>query len=149
MIDGVLFTPLSIIEAQGGDVLHAMKSVDPGFSGFGEVYFSSIKPGSIKGWKLHSEMVLNIVVPVGVIRFVIFDDRKKSKTRGSFGEYVLSQKNYGRLTVPSGLWLGFQGLDDQESLLLNIANIHHDPAESILKELDEIDYDWKKIYDEY
>tara|TARA_B100000767_G_scaffold251159_1_gene253943 strand:+ start:804 stop:1235 length:432 start_codon:yes stop_codon:yes gene_type:complete len=143
MIDGVLFTPLSIIEAQGGDVLHAMKSVDPGFSGFGEVYFSSIKPGSIKGWKLHSEMVLNIVVPVGVIRFVIFDNRKDSKTKGRFNDYVLSRKNYGRLTIPPGLWVGFQGRGAEESFLLNIANIPHNPSESMLKELDEINFDWK------
>ena len=143
MIDGVLFTPLSIIEAQGGDVLHAMKSVDPGFSGFGEVYFSSIKPGSIKGWKLHSEMVLNIVVPVGVIRFVIFDNRKDSKTKGRFNDYVLSRKNYGRLTIPPGLWVGFQGRGAEESFLFNIANIPHNPSESMLKELDEINFDWK------
>ena len=94
MIDGVMFTPLSIIDTKGGDVLHAMKSGDPGFNGFGESYFSTIIPGAIKGWKLHNEMVLNLVVPVGCIRFVIFDDRKGSKTEGEFSEFLLSRKNY-------------------------------------------------------
>lgn len=143
MIDGVIFTTLSIIETKGGDVLHAMKSTDPGFSGFGESYFSSIKPGSIKGWKLHNEMVLNLVVPVGCIRFVIFDNREGSKTKGSFNDFVLSRKNYGRLTVPPNLWVAFQGEYPQDSLLLNIASIPHNPNESIFKELDEISYDWK------
>ena len=142
MIAGVLFTSLSILETKGGDVLHAMKSGDPGFSGFGESYFSTIKPGAIKGWKLHNEMVLNLVVPVGCIRFVIFDNRKGSKTEGEFGDFVLSRKNYGRLTVPPELWVGFQGIDAKDSLLLNIASIPHDPDECESKKLNEIDYDW-------
>jgi dTDP-4-dehydrorhamnose 3,5-epimerase len=142
MIDGVIFTALPKIDTKGGNVLHAMKEGDPGFSGFGEAYFSYINSGSIKGWKLHNKMVLNLVVPLGIIRFVIFDNRKHSKTNGKFAEYVLSSQNYGRLTVPSGLWLGFQGLYDYDSLLLNIANICHDPAESVSKKIDEINYDW-------
>ena len=142
MIDGVIFTPLSIIDTKGGDVLHAMKSGDPGFFGFGESYFSTIESDAIKGWKFHHEMVLNLVVPVGCVRFVIFDNRKGSKTEGRFGDFVLSRKNYGRLTVPPKLWVGFQGIDVQDSLLLNIASIPHDSDESISRELNEIDYDW-------
>ena len=65
-------TPLRIIGVKGGDVLHAMKDTDDGFSGFGEAYFSSIEKGCIKGWKKHTNMTLNIVVPVGVIKFVFF-----------------------------------------------------------------------------
>lgn len=61
MIDGVIFTPLPIIDTKGGDVLHAMKVSDEGFHVFGEAYFSTVKSGAIKGWKLHREMVLNIV----------------------------------------------------------------------------------------
>ena len=37
MIDGVIFNPLSIIDTEGGDVLHALKSSDHGFSGFGRL----------------------------------------------------------------------------------------------------------------
>jgi len=142
MIDGIIFTTLSIIDTKGGDVLHAMKADDPGFFGFGESYFSTIEPGAIKGWKLHNKMVLNLIVPVGCVKFVIYDDRKGSKTKGSIDNFKLSRKNYGRLTVPPDLWVGFQGIDIHESLILNIASIPHDPYESLLKELDEIDYDW-------
>ena len=53
MIEGVIFTPLSIIETEGGNVLHAMKASDVGFSSFGESYFSIIESGVVKGWKLH------------------------------------------------------------------------------------------------
>jgi len=144
MIEGTIFTPLSIIDTDGGDVLHAMKVSDSGFNGFGEAYFSAVESGAVKGWKLHSEMVLNLVVPVGVVRFVIYDDRHESLTRGEFYELTLSKKNYGRLTVPPRLWVGFQGVDEKTSLVLNIANIQHQPTEVMCKELSEIDFKWRK-----
>jgi len=145
MIEGVILTPLSIIDTKGGDVLHAMKASDVGFNGFGESYFSTVESKAIKGWKLHREMVLNLVVPVGSVRFVVFDERENSKTMGQFSEIMLSRDNYGRLTIPPKLWVGFQGLDEQESLLLNIASISHDPDEVERRALKEIDYSWSYV----
>jgi len=141
-ISGVVFTPLSIIDTEGGDVLHAMKSSDMGYNGFGEAYFSTIDSGAIKGWKLHQEMILNLVVPIGKVRFVIFDDRIETPTKGEFCEIILSRENYGRLTIPPLLWVGFQGLDNSSSLLLNIASIEHSPEEVSRRELNEIEFDW-------
>lgn len=141
-IEGVVLTPLKIIDTLGGDVMRAMKSSDPGYSGFGEAYFSTVVSGAVKGWKRHREMTLNLVVPVGTVRFVIFDDRAESSTKGQFDEVILSLNNYGRLTVPPKLWVGFQGMDQSPSLLLNVANIQHVPTEVDRIDLNEIEYDW-------
>jgi len=142
-IAGVIFTPLSIIGTDGGDVLHAMRSSDPGYSDFGEAYFSTIDSGAIKGWKLHQEMILNLIVPIGQVRFAIFDERVDSPTKGKLCEIILSRENYGRLTIPPLLWVGFQGLDNGSSLLLNIASIEHSPEEARRKKLSEIEFDWE------
>ena len=142
-IEGVFLTPLKVIEVQGGNVLHALKDDDVGYSGFGEAYFSSIESGAVKAWKRHHRMTLNLVVPIGSIRFVIYDPRVDSKSYGKFSEVVLSKKNYCRLTVPPLLWMGFQGVDLNESVLLNIANIVHSPDEADRKELSEIKYNWE------
>tara|TARA_B100000795_G_C22691700_1_gene395886 strand:- start:556 stop:984 length:429 start_codon:yes stop_codon:yes gene_type:complete len=142
MINDVLITPLKIIETKGGDILHSLKDKDNGFNGFGEAYFSEVQPGAIKGWKAHQDMTLNITVPIGKVRFVLFDDRDKSATE--FQELIISRKNYVRLTIPPRIWVGFQGLVNINSLLLNIADIPHDPNESIRKNLTEIYYDWSK-----
>lgn len=141
-IDGVVITPLKEIKVAGGNVLHAMKVTDPGCIGFGEAYFSQIEPDVVKPWKRHRQMTLNLVVPVGVIRFVIFDDRLNSRTYGKFQEVSLSQDNYCRLTIPPMLWMAFQGTSDGVSLLLNIADILHDPSESDRKSIDEITFAW-------
>ena len=39
------------------------------------------------------------------------------------------------------LWFAFKGCSS-ENILLNLANIVHDPNESINIDLKEIDYDW-------
>ena len=139
---GVLLNSSKIITTDGGNVLHAMKNNELGFTKFGEAYFSSVEPRAIKAWKCHQQMVLNIVVPVGEIKFVLFDNRPKSKTNGDFQEVLLSQKNYQRLTVPPMIWMGFQGMSNDVSMLLNLASIIHDPKEVERKSLYEINYSW-------
>ena len=144
-INGVNITPLSIIDTKGGDVLHAMKMSDHGYLGFGEAYFSTIEPQAIKGWKRHKQMVLNLVVPVGTVRFILFDDRDNQDNVNHFQEVTLSIENgYSRLTIPPMIWVGFQGLGLQTSLVLNIANIEHSPEEVERKELAEIKFNWSK-----
>lgn len=141
-IAGVILTPLKRIQHPKGDVFHAMKKNDPGFTGFGEAYFSTVNPGDIKGWKRHLRMTLNLVVPVGEIRFVMHDGRGESSTSGKFFESILSPSNYHRLTIPPGIWLGFQGLGSGLNLLLNLADIEHEPSEGENAPLDTFPFQW-------
>jgi dTDP-4-dehydrorhamnose 3,5-epimerase len=140
-MDGVTLTPLKIIPHPSGDILHGIKSSEDSFSGFGEAYFSTINQGDIKGWKKHSKMTLNLIVPKGEIQFVIFDDRDKSTTQGKFMSVSLSLQNYQRLTVSPGLWVGFKGLS-LENILLNIASIEHNPTEATNIPLNFLDFNW-------
>ncbi len=129
MIEGVILTPLKIIPGESGNVLHAIKRTESSFCGFGEAYFSTIRKGAVKAWKRHREMILNLVVPCGEIRFVLYDERPKSSTCGKTFEVILSRHNYQRLTVPPMIWMGFKGLGDGLNMLLNVSNIPHDPDE--------------------
>ena len=138
----VILSDTKIIELNQGNVLHAMKSTDEGFCSFGEAYFSCINPGAIKAWKRHKKMTLNIIVPIGEIRFILFDEEKKFLKEGSFQEFILSQKNYKRLTVPPKIWMGFQCLSKEQAMLLNIANIAHDDTEVESVDINEINFDW-------
>lgn len=143
ILDGVVITPLKTISVPEGDVYHGIKASDRGFCGFGEAYFSTVKPSTIKSWKRHNRMTLNMIVIVGEIRFVIYDDRIGSPTRGSTQECVLGPDTcYSRLTVPPGLWMAMQGGANGTSILLNVADIQHDPSEIDRCDLAEISYSW-------
>lgn len=140
MIKDVLMTKLDVIDTPGGNVMHGMKKTSDGYSGFGEAYFSQIEEGVVKAWKRHQKMTLNLIVPVGEIRFVLFDDRRASNTQ--FQEVIISKDNYCRLTVPPMVWMGFQGLSDGGSMLLNIADIEHSPHEVDKKNIGQIEFNW-------
>jgi len=87
-------------------------------------------------------MTLNLVVPCGEIRFVIYDDRQGSPTFRQVEEFRLSVGNYQRLTVPPMVWMGFQGCSDQMNMLLNLADMPHDPQEADQLERHQISFDW-------
>lgn len=142
MIAGVEFTPLKRIYTEKGDVFHGMKVSESSFHGFGEAYFSVVNHAQTKGWKKHSRMVLNLIVPVGEVRFVMFDDRVGSLSEGQFAEIAIGESNYGRLTIPANIWVAFQGINEATNLLLNIANIEHDPSEAEVKPMEHFEYHW-------
>lgn len=135
-LDDILISPLARIAAAGGNVLHAMKRTDTGYAGFGEAYFSSVALGAVKAWKLHTQMTMNIIVPLGQVRFVFH-----LNGTNEFRVEVIGSDRYVRLTVPPGIWFGFQGLASH-NLLLNIANTPHDPAEVERLAVSEIKFGW-------
>jgi len=135
-LDGVILTPLKQILHPKGDIYHAIKKSDDGYSEFGEAYFSTVHKGDKKGWKKHKEMILNIIVPVGMIEFIIYNEEDKE-----FFTTILSTENYQRLTVKAGLWMAFRGISSV-NLLLNIASLEHDPAEAVTLDIEEIRYEW-------
>ena len=136
-LDDILIRPLACITTPGGDVLHAMKQSDVGYAGFGEAYFSWVTDGAVKAWKRHTRMTMNVVVPVGKVRFVFRLDGTDELRVEEVGD-----GHYACITVPPGIWFGFKGLAKPQSLVLNIANIPHDPNEVEKLELSGIKYGW-------
>lgn len=142
MIDGVLLTPLRQISGEAGAVMHALKSSAPGYIGFGEAYFSEVHEGATKSWRRHTRVTMNLIVIRGQVRFVLYDDRAESLTRGVFCEFSIGERNYARLTVPSGLWMSFLGEGPGTSLILDIIDEEHDSAEAETRDLSTIAYSW-------
>ena len=145
IIKDVILTPLNKISHPKGDIFHGMKSSDVGFTGFGEAYFSTIKNGEIKGWNKHNSMTMNLIVPVGSVKFVLYDDRKSIRKNINFLEVELSPDNYHRLSIPPGLWLAFKGNGSGTNLILNIASTEHDTDEIERTELEKISYNWNSV----
>tara|TARA_Y100000996_G_C22515037_1_gene640064 strand:+ start:884 stop:1306 length:423 start_codon:yes stop_codon:yes gene_type:complete len=135
--DKILVEPLKQIDLSDGNVLHALKKTDESFMGFGEVYFSKIKFKAVKAWKFHEKMSLNLIVPIGNVRFVFFNESNKN-----FIEITIGENNYKRIFVPPKVWFGFMGLGENVNLVMNIANIEHDPEEVIKKDKDKFEYTW-------
>ncbi|MEP2024110.1 MAG: dTDP-4-dehydrorhamnose 3,5-epimerase family protein [Reichenbachiella sp.] len=146
VIEGVIITPLRKIPDDRGRIMHIMKSSDPEFNQFGEVYCSTVYPGIVKGWHIHKKMTLNYAVLKGNIKFVLYDARKDSPTYGKLQEIYIGQDNYVRVTVPPFVWNGFMGIGLEEALVINFTDIPHDPEEIDRMDPHEngiIDYKWE------
>lgn len=144
-IEGVKIMKLERIPDERGEVCHMLRSDDPVFEKFGEIYFSIAYAGAIKGWHLHKEMTLNYAVVSGLIKLVLFDERSGSATKGNLLEIFLGDSNYILVQVPPFVWNGFKCCGDKKAVVANCATLPHqkdeierlDPFSSI------IPYSWE------
>ena len=146
-IEGVIVQPLKQITDSRGSVLHMLRSDSAFFKQLGEIYFSEIHSGTIKAWKRHKKQTQNLAVPFGKIRLVIYDSRPTSSTHEKITEYKLGRpEHYKLIHIPPMLWYGFQGIEDQTSLIANCTDIPHDPeeTESLSANSEQIPYQWEQ-----
>lgn len=128
--------------------MQMLRSDDSVFEAFGEIYFSSIYPNVVKAWHRHREMTLNYAVVTGQIKFVLFDDRPSSPTRGEVQELFISPENYCLVTVPPMIWNGFKAVGTKEAIVANCATIAHSSTEIDRLEpaSDRIPYSWDLVH---
>jgi dTDP-4-dehydrorhamnose 3,5-epimerase len=144
LIDGLKIIPLRRIPDERGTVYHMLRSDDPHFVRFGEIYFSTVRPGVVKGWHRHREMTLNYACIFGRIKLVVFDDREKSPTKGGLVEVFLGTDNYSLVVIPPDLWNGFKGMSEPFAMVANCCTHPHDSSLSTRIDPfgDRIPYKW-------
>ena len=148
MIDGVIIKPLSQIPDERGKIMHMLRSDDPEFEGFGEIYFSVVYPGVIKGWHLHKQMTLNYAVIAGMVKLVLYDNRAGSPTQGEIQEIFTGESNYCLIKIPPLVWNGFKGIGATPAIVANCATLPHDPGEIVRLDpfQNDIPYDWDVVH---
>jgi len=144
VIEGVSVVPLRRIPDERGTIYHMLRSTDPHFIQFGEIYFSTMYKGVIKGWHKHREMTLNYACVFGRVKVVLYDDREKSPTQGALMEVFLGPDNYSLVIIPPEVWNGVKGMSEPFAIVANCCTHPHDPSRST--RLDpfnkDIPYDW-------
>ena len=93
-------------------------------------YQASIRPGQIKGWVVHRKQEDRIFTSSGVQRWVFFDDRKGSRTRGLINHFTFSERSRVLMIIPIGVWHAVQNVGETEAVFMNLptrAYNHADP----------------------
>ena len=148
-MDGVTLTKLKKINHNKGNILKVLKKSDIGFNGFGEVYFSTAYPGAIKGWHEHTKQVQNYTVVFGMIKLVLYDNRKDSETYKELIEIFMGDLNYVLVRIPTGVINGYKCIGDKTAIVANCSTIphiadgemiRHDPLSDI------VPYKWDLIH---
>ena len=145
-IHDVKVIPLRRIPDERGTIMHMLRSDDPHFVGFGEIYFSTVYKDVVKGWHRHREMTLNYACIFGRVKLVMFDDRPDSPTRGALMEEFLGPDHYALVQIPAGIWNGFKGMTEPYAIVANCCTHAHDPRADRTERHDPLDnfipYDW-------
>lgn len=143
-IEGVQVVPLRRIPDERGTILHMLREDDPHFLRFGEIYFTTVYEGIVKGWHKHREMTLNYACVHGRIKLALYDERPESPTNGALMELFLGPDDYSLAVIPPEIWTGFKGMSRPDALVANCATHAHDPSRTT--RLDPFDnhipYDW-------
>lgn len=145
LIEGSKITPLRRVPDERGTVYHMLRSTDPHFIQFGEIYFSTVYPGVVKGWHKHRNITLNYACIFGRIKLVLYDERESSPTKGTLVEVFLGPDNYSLVTIPPEVWNGFKGMSDPYAIVANCSTQPHDPSLSTRMDPfhNQIPYNWE------
>ena len=122
-VNGIKIEKLKVIKNQDGDILKFLSKKSKFFNNFGEIYFSKIFKGKIKGWNYHKTNTCIICVPNGKVKFIFkFKNRNKS--------IIISDKNKKILIIYPKTWFSFSAVNET-SLIANVINKIHSKEECI------------------
>lgn len=143
-LQDVSIHPLKQIFDDRGAVMHMLRADQAHFQKFGEIYFSFVNPGVVKGWKFHKEISQSMAVPEGKIRLVIYDPRKESKSFGKVQIIEFGENNYCLVQLPPQVWYAFQAVSSGRAMIANCTTAPHSADESQVLPLgsDLIPYQW-------
>jgi len=119
-IDGVVLKRLVVHPDERGRLFEVLRSDDPMFRKFGQVYVTTARPGVIKAWHYHKVQTDYFFCIQGTARLVLYDPRVKSPTTGMVSEFIMVAENPALVMIPPNVYHGFQCVSGIEAIMLNI-----------------------------
>ena len=94
------------------------------------VYQASVRPGKVKGWVVHHKQDDRLYTMVGVLRWVLFDNRPESPSYKMINDITVSEHNRALLIVPKGVFHAVKNIGTSDAYFINMptkAYDHTDP----------------------
>ncbi|MDD5659991.1 MAG: dTDP-4-dehydrorhamnose 3,5-epimerase family protein [Actinomycetota bacterium] len=146
MIEGVKTKKLKVISDERGRLMEMLRSDDDLFIKFGQAYMTTAYPGVVKGWHYHKIQTDSFIVVKGMMKVVLYDGRKDSKTYGQINEFFMGEHNPILLQIPQYVYHGFKCISEEEAICINLPTEtykYDEPDEyRIAPHGKEIPYEW-------
>ena len=146
MIEGVRVKELTVIPDDRGLLMEMMRSTDPEFQKFGQVYITMVYPGVAKAWHYHKLQTDYFVCVGGTAKVVLHDAREGSPTKGQTDEFEIGWDNQRMIVIPPDVYHGFTALGTEPAFIINIPTEVYNDAEPDEYRLPfddaSIGYDW-------
>ena len=127
IIEGVKVNYLKVIPDERGRLAEIFRSDDPIFEKFGQVYFTTTYPGVVKAWHMHKIQTDNVCCISGMIKLVLYDDRKKSRTHNVINEIYMGKYNLVLVQIPPKIWHGWKCISENEAMIINVPTKIYNP----------------------
>ena len=148
MIKNVITKKLNVLPDERGRLMEMLRSDDDLFKKFGQVYMTTAYPGVVKAWHYHKLQTDNFVVVKGMMKVVLYDNRKDSPTYKEINEFFMGEHNPILLQIPNFIYHGFKCISDTEAICINIPTELYNYKEPDEYRLDpesgDIPYDWSR-----
>lgn len=144
MIKDVKLIPLVTHVDDRGYLLEIVRSTDPHFTKFGQVYIvgDPVK-GTIKAWHKHLKMWEWFYVGHGTAKFALYDDREDSLTHKEINTFVLGERNPSVLVIPPGVHHGHMALTDDVQLVAVCSEVYNSKnPDEVRVPYDSFGYTW-------
>lgn len=128
MIKGVKKIKLTKITNEQGSVKHMVKLSDEFFSSFGEIYFSEINPGIIKGWNKRIKATRHYAVISGEIKLILYNGKNKQ-------EFIIGNNDYSLIIIPPNVWSSFKCISKEKAIIADFTDFPYNDNDSEKKEL--------------
>ena len=148
MINGVITKSLKVIPDERGRLMEILRNDDDIFNGFGQVYMTTTYPQAVKAWHYHKKQDDYITCVKGMLKLVLYDDRKKSPTYGEVNEFFIGDYNPMLVKVPKMIYHGWKCISEEEAIVINVPTEPYDPKSPDEYRLDphknKIPYSWER-----
>ncbi len=148
LIDGVVVHSLKVIPDERGRLVEIMRRDDSFFSGFGQVYVSTVYPGVVKAWHYHKVQEDRFTCVRGMVKAVLYDDRAGSPTRGLLNEIYVGEHKPCLVVIPAGVYHGWKCIGECEAYVVNIPSEPYNYSNPDEYRVDphgsDIPYDWSR-----
>ncbi len=147
-IHGVIIQSLKVVPDERGRLMEIMRMDDPFFTGFGQVYLSTVYPGVVKAWHYHRIQDDRFTCVRGMVKAALYDDREGSPTRGALNVLYVGEHNPALIVIPAGVYHGWKCVSDYEAYVINVPSEPYnrfDPDEFRVDPHEgPIPYDWTR-----
>ncbi len=142
MIAGVVVKPLKLLPDERGFLMELLRSDEPVFEAFGQVYITGCRSGVAKAWHYHRQQTDHFTCVEGTALVVLYDGRDSSPTRGEVQELILDAPPCQRadpilVKIPPLVVHGFTAVDCDEARIINVPTLPYRYADP-----DEFRYPW-------
>ena len=146
-IAGSSVRPLAVHPDERGRLFEILRSDDPDFVQFGQVYLTTAHPGVVKAWHRHQKQTDFFCLIREQARFALYDDRPDSPTVGQVDEILCDERTPQLIVIPNRVWHGFKNIGAGEVMCINCPTEPYNaavPDEDRLDPFhDSIPYDWR------